>query len=250
MSAAQQALAPVATWLEELVEQCGADETTWAGSLYAFPAADHAAVAAALASSGAWVHVDVIIRPDGSLDGVPPASLSAVRRAAPTAAVEVHVIDLREDRPADGSAGSAAALDAVLAQVLAERPQRLVVPASRWAAADRAAQHLRAAGGQVWVEVPPEGSGTALPGPQDVDGALVMLIEPGSRDEADLQQLALVRALAPTLPVGVDGGVDAAVATACLAAGATHVVSGRALVPSTRTPTASRTDAGSPEEET
>jgi 2-desacetyl-2-hydroxyethyl bacteriochlorophyllide A dehydrogenase len=208
-------------WMAECTGASGA------GSLFAVADADRVAVAAALAARDRWVHVDVILSADGSWHGVPAQTLVAVRHALPHARVEVHLIDL------DGGPGRPRPdrVDDALATVLPQRPQRVVLPAHRCSHGDPALRMVRAAGAQAWVEVRP---GADLPRVQAnlhlVDGALVMLIDPGTREAADLRHLDAVRTLAPHTPVGVDGGVGPANVAACLAAGATHLVSGRGLL--------------------
>jgi pentose-5-phosphate-3-epimerase len=59
---------------------------------------------------------------------------------------------------------------------------------------------------------------------------LVMVLEPGRTGIADPLLCSKVAALAPALPVGVDGGVGEANVDECLRAGATYLVSGRALL--------------------
>jgi len=62
---------------------------------------------------------------------------------------------------------------------------------------------------------------------------LVMLLEPGNQGSSDLTLLAKVAEARERLPVGVDGGIGEADVTQVLAAGASYVVVGRQLFPTT-----------------
>lgn len=57
-----------------------------------------------------------------------------------------------------------------------------------------------------------------------------MLIEPGSRDRARIDRLALVTACPAEMPVSVDGGITEDIAPLCVTAGAQSGVVGRALL--------------------
>ena len=63
-----------------------------------------------------------------------------------------------------------------------------------------------------------------------LDGALLMLVPPGTRQAADATLLTKVETLARTLPVAVDGGVTPEIAHRCRRSGTTFVVSGRSLL--------------------
>ena len=215
-----------------LSTSCGAVLQPWdrppgvstAGSLYALPPASRPAAAALLHAHGHWVHVDVLTEGGRAVGGVEVETLAAVRAALPAARVEVHVIE-RAAGPADPGP------DDLLGRLLAARPQRLVLPPAWCAAESPAARRIRTSGGELWTEVAPSVGIDVVRGLGDaVDGALVMLIEPGTREVADLSRLEAVRQLAGYLPVGVDGGVRLEHTAACLAAGAVHLVSGRALL--------------------
>ena len=88
---------------------------------------------------------------------------------------------------------------------------------------------LRGAGHQVWVEVHPATSDPGVAS-EDVDGALVMFIEPGTKDSADPGQLGKVTELSGRLPVAVDGGITRDLAARCRRHGASYLVSGRGLL--------------------
>ncbi|MGY1692620.1 hypothetical protein [Geodermatophilus sp. SYSU D01105] len=198
--------------------------TSTAGSLYALPPESRPAGATLLHARGHWVHVDVLTAGGRAVGGVAVETLAAVRAALPAARVEVHVIE-RASGPA------APAPDDLLERLLAARPQRLVLPPGWCAAGSPAAHRIRGSGGEVWTEVAPTVAVDVVRGLAGaVDGALVMLIQPGTREAADLSRLDTVRQLAAHLPVGVDGGVRPEHTAACLAAGAVHLVSGRALL--------------------
>jgi len=57
-----------------------------------------------------------------------------------------------------------------------------------------------------------------------------MLIEPGCRDGARIDRLALVTACSAEMPVSVDGGITEDIAPLCVTAGAPSGVVGRALL--------------------
>jgi len=56
-----------------------------------------------------------------------------------------------------------------------------------------------------------------------------MLIEPGTKGDADLASTNVLASMAQEVRVGVDGGVTLSVASSALAAGAEYLVVGRAL---------------------
>ena len=73
--------------------------------------------------------------------------------------------------------------------------------------------------------------GVVAPGVDgQVDGALVMLITPGTKQAADLDQLDKLARLVTKVPVGVDGGVTHRIAKECDDRGASYLVSGRDLL--------------------
>lgn len=191
-----------------------------AGSIYAV--APHLQLSAArlLHAQGRWIHVDVMTEGDRPVGGVPLETLDAVRATLPDAQVEVHLVSRAPGR-----------LDDLLGRVLAARPQRVVLPVSEDGATGALARSVRDRGAQAWAELAP---GASVPDAgalrAEVDGALLMLIRPGTRQDADLARLDVARALAHQLTVGVDGGITAGNTSACVAAGAVHLVSGRALL--------------------
>ncbi|MFD0483268.1 hypothetical protein ACFQ46_11740 [Kineococcus sp. GCM10028916] len=181
-----------------------------AGSLYAVPAEERLAAAHQLDGAGWWVHVDLVLDPSGVSTGVSVETLQLVRESLPQTRLEVHVIDLGP-------------VPTPLDVVLAAQPDRVVLSAGR---CRREGEEVRAAGAQVWVEH----AGSPLPPDLVVDGALVMLIDPGTTQPIDLARLDAVASLPPGLPVGVDGGVGRAHVQALTDAGVQHLVSGRALL--------------------
>ena len=62
-----------------------------------------------------------------------------------------------------------------------------------------------------------------------MDGLLVMLLEPGTQDAADLGLLAKVQTASADAPVGADGGIGEHNLTSVLRAGAGYVVIGGAF---------------------
>lgn len=191
-----------------------------AGSIYAVGAHLQLSAARLLQGQGRWVHVDVMAEGGRPVGGVPLATLDEIRATLPDARVEVHLVSRAPGR-----------LDEVLGRVLGARPQRVVLPLRKHGAMGTLARSVRERGAQVWAEIAPDARVPEAGALRDeVDGALLMLIPPGTRQDADLTRLDAVRALAPHLAVGVDGGVDSDNTSSCVAAGAVHLVSGRALL--------------------
>lgn len=196
-----------------------------AGSLYAVAPALQLAAARLLHEQARWVHVDVIVEGGRPVGGVALDLLAGVRTALPGARLEVHVI--RRD-------AAPFSVDRVLDRVLATGPQRVILPLDLCGTTAALPRRVRYEGAQAWAEIAP---GARIGQPRTLvdgtDGALVMLIPPGTRQDADPARLAAVRALTSYLPVGVDGGVGPQNTPDCLAAGAVHLVSGRALLGAT-----------------
>lgn len=195
---------------------------TISGSVYAVPAANRLQAARLLTSHGHRVHVDLIIDADGSHAGVTPEELLLMHKTSPGARFDVHLIlppgDMKRPVWSAAEASIRAAAN-VKAEFFALAPR--VMPDFADALED-----LRTKGVPIWAEVP---IGDDLTGIRRADGALVMLIESGTRSPADRTQLRKVARLARNTPVGIDGGVTAAVAAEGLEAGAEVIVSGRAL---------------------
>lgn len=100
------------------------------------------------------------------------------------------------------------------------------------------AEAIRAQGASPWLAVAPATPLALLaPALRAVDGILLMLIEPGTTQSADLTRLDAVAALRVAgasdgrdeLPFGVDGGLGPDVLGRALAAGVRYCVVGRAL---------------------
>lgn len=190
------------------------------GSLYAVPRALRLEAARALDEARCRVHVDVVLGPDGH-QGVGWAELYAVREALPGAVIDLHLIVLH-GRPGDDEALAVRAAQELRLATLAT-----AAPVIRRNRAGLDA--VRARGTALFEQVTPGTPGTGEPH-DHLDGALVMLVTPGTtREPADADALTTVETLARTLPVGVDGGVTPEIARRCRDLGAELVVSGRHL---------------------
>lgn len=192
-----------------------------AGSLYAAEPRRRLAAARAMVHAGLQIHLDVITRPDGRADGVLADEVHALRVALPDAPIELHLIDLTEglDR-----------LVSSLATVIGIGPTRVHLPAAAWDRRPDTIHQVRSSGAELWQEIASAADvAPEIAQPSEIDGALMMLIPPGSHEPADLRRLELVTELRTRLPVGVDGGVDEHNFEACIRAGAVHLVSGRGL---------------------
>lgn len=232
---------PQAAWVSEL------PEGSVYGSLYAAPEGEREAAADRFAAAGLPMHLDVILDRDttGALvhRGIATAEMRELGARHPDSLLEVHLIVLADARHAAGTALAAelrAEISAVLEAAAAVGAQRAALPAEVAGDAQLTAD-FRAAGGEVWTVLEPGDEPAAHPaanpaaGPAAMsstgaDGALVMLIEPGTRQAARPELLDRIPQLAPTVQVGVDGGVDAVIARRAIALGAHHVIVGRALL--------------------
>lgn len=195
-----------------------------AGSLFAVEAGRRLEAARLLDARGHRIHVDVILTNSGGQRGVSLGCLQAVREECPSAELDVHIIVppgpvdvpvLDAVRTAVNVAGRAGVTLIAMPNDLASLPGLAVV-----------IDHYRESGGKVWAEVSPGDDG---PVSDCTDGALVMLIPPGTLEDADPSLLDRVPAFRERVPVGVDGGVTEGIARKALAAGASHVVAGRSL---------------------
>lgn len=206
-----------------------------AGSLYAVPPELRTHAAHVLADANVAIHLDVIIDTDGDQVGVSLEDLLRVRAERPDARVDVHIIVLELALGATETRQSTrrvrrTLLDtlAVSATIRAERvsasPTLLNIEPDAWA-------RVRSSGAEVWAEIVPGDDGMTLP--DGADGALVMFIRPGTVDQAAPDRLQVIAELAQTMPVGADGGITAELAQRCVEAGASVVVSGRALLTTT-----------------
>jgi pentose-5-phosphate-3-epimerase len=192
-----------------------------AGSVYAAPPGLRISAAQELSVAGLDVHVDVMAESEGLPAGVSMAELADIVAAVGPSRVELHLI------------GSAEFVDTKLLRILQLRPAKVFLP---WDAfTERRADALRAAGSSAWISLWTEWDGTVAPRwAATPDGALVMLIEPGSRDRCRVDRLGIVTAFAsedPGMPVIVDGGITEDIAPLCVTAGVDSMVVGRALLP-------------------
>lgn len=202
---------------------------TISGSVYAVPASLRVEAARVLTNQGHRVHVDFIFADDGSAAGVTPEDLLRMSKEVPGARFDAHLILPEQDLTEavlKAAASAIHALEQVRAETFALSPQAVETFADLL-------RSLRERKVAIWTEIP---VGTD-PHPTDLnhpDGALVMLIESGTRNEADRSQLRKVTALSKTTNVGIDGGVTATLAAEGRAAGANVIVSGRALFETTK----------------
>lgn len=220
---------PHAEWLDDL------PEGTVYGSLYAAPAGERAAVADRFAAAGLPMHLDVILDRDASgalvHRGIVAAELHELGERHPDSLLEVHVIVLAGAKRAAESGSEAelrAEVSAVLSIAAAVGAQRAALPADMATDALLTCE-FREAGGEVWTVLETGDAPAILPA-SGIDGALVMLIEPGTRESARPELLDRIPNLAPSVQVSVDGGVNAAIARHAIALGAHHVIVGRALL--------------------
>lgn len=188
-----------------------------AGSLLAAGSAPLVETGRALVDAGAWCHVDVM---DGIFTphrGLPATSLRELAEAG-CGPLDAHLM-LADPEP-------------VLASVLRHPPDRVTVHLESSGSPEAAARRIRDAGSSPWLAISPRTPYLACVDHLDAfDGALVMLVSPGSRNTAaDLNLLTKVRQLQERIPVGVDGGVTTANVHQCLQAGARYLVSGRSLL--------------------
>jgi pentose-5-phosphate-3-epimerase len=195
------------------------------GSVYAVPSPFRPAAAAALAANRCRVHADVILDRAGTHRGVTWSELADIRREVPAARLDLHLIALGEAEQDNLLAEEQRALAAV---VELGAVGIAVSPASISRHRDRV-KALRGAGHQVWIEVHPARRDPGVAS-EDVDGALVMFIEPGTTDSADPGQLSKVAELSGRLPVAVDGGITRELAVRCREHGASYLISGRGLL--------------------
>ena len=196
------------------------------GSVYAVEPALRVEAATQLAAANCRIHADVILGPDARHRGVSWDELAAIRHAIPTGRIDLHLILLGQSvgpvRIAEERLAITTALD-IGAEFITVNRQSLTLHAAELAAA-------RAAGMNLWLELPPARSGAAAPS-IDIDGVLVMLIQPGTKQAANAAHLAKVERLATQgMTVGVDGGVTRDIAAHSLQHGARYTVSGRDLL--------------------
>lgn len=166
---------------------------------------------------GLWIHADVFA--DASM-GV---SLDLITGLVDTGVgpVDVHLL----------TADASDALDVVCRPGVA----RITMPFEGMGDIETHASRVRDVGARPWLAVAP---GTPLGAYREhlahVDGVLVMLIEPGTKNSADLTQLTKVEQRQRDRAAGVDGGVDEANLGAILDAGTEYVVIGHRLFTNSR----------------
>jgi pentose-5-phosphate-3-epimerase len=205
-------MTPSLPFNEPLVERlCDAGTVDIAGSLYAVPEHDRAAAAHLLSRRGLWIHADVFA------DASAGVSLDLIAELAEdgTGPIDVHLL-------------TSAALD-VLDRVCRPGIARITVPFEGIGDIEAVCARIRGAGAQPWLAVAP---GTQIEHCRDalthVDGLLVMLIPPGTKQSADLANLTKVDT-GRARRTGVDGGVHENNVESILAAGTRYVVVGRRL---------------------
>ncbi|WP_157521114.1 hypothetical protein [Microbacterium sp. Leaf159] len=194
-----------------------------AGSLFAAPAHERLDAAHALHAEGLAVHVDLIVRQDGTHRGVTPAQVRAVRSELPHASIDLHLIV--EGDPRDSH--THAAIEEAIHMGLDLGVERISLSRELLDCYHSALQDARQRGLAVWCELPHDAPADPVAG---ADGLLIMLIRPGTTEAADPAGLTTVRALAGRVPVGVDGGVTETLARECADLGASPIISGRALL--------------------
>jgi pentose-5-phosphate-3-epimerase len=207
----------------EMLSRGRASNVTLSGSLLGVPAARRHEAAKELWSNGAWVHADVL---EGSYAHQPGVSLSEIeelhRLNAPT--LDVH---LMVDDPAEACRRLPSGLGRITVQIAAGLSPAEIVAAARsrtesvWLAVDETYDS------EVLDELIAATRGL------DVAGILVMLTPPGQPGKrAGLERIEEVRRLHRNCEhqLAVDGDVNAQNFDAVVAAGATYLVSGRALL--------------------
>lgn len=203
---------PVPSFNTDLAGRLGAAGVDLAGSLYAVPAEDREAAAQLLGRRGHWIHADVFA------DARAGVSLTLITRLAELGVgpIDVHLLDR-------------GAMDA-LPIVCRAGITRITVPHEGTDDVEAVAARIRAVGADPWLAIAPgtrvEDCADAL---RHVEGLLVMLIQPGTKDTADPGLLDKVQTVHGQRPAGVDGGVDETTIDRILAAGTSYVVVGRRL---------------------
>ncbi|MBO0701814.1 MAG: ribulose-phosphate 3-epimerase [Candidatus Dormibacteraeota bacterium] len=149
-----------------------------------------------------------------------PDTVKAVRRAAPSIPIEAHLMIERPEQWIEEFVHAGA--DWVIPHVEA------------MSAAHRTLVAIKEAGGHPGVALrpgtPPEAVSELVP---LVEMLLCMTVEPGFGGQAFIPQspgkLRRLRALAPDLPIEVDGGIDVRTTPAVVEAGATLLVAGSSV---------------------
>ncbi len=198
-----------------------------------------AAAREVFAAGATWVHVDVCdgsIEASRALSSLGPASIRAVRDAAPELLIDVHLYT--RDPEAHFASMAAAGADRITFQMemmgALDSPDALARAQAR---ASELAHSIRAAGCRVGVCIAPSTPAEVV-GPLcdagEVDLVDVLAVLPGIGGQPfqppALDKVRALRARHPDLPyLLVDGGIDAATAPLVAAAGANALVSGSYL---------------------
>lgn len=194
-----------------------------AGSVYAAPPQRRSEFAAELVDAGLGVHVDVMAESEGLPAGVSLDECHEISERIGPSRLEIHLI------------GSAEFAENTLPALLDLQPARVFLP---WAAfTARRAAEIRAAGSTAWITIWQEWTdrrrGEEPHWHAPPDGALVMLIEPGTSAHCRPARLGIAASYATWLPVIVDGGITEDIAPLCVTAGVEAMVVGRALLAET-----------------
>ena len=218
MNTVNGAFPVVADWWRSLNARVG-------GSLFAVAPSLQILAARALVAADCTVHVDLILDEAGKHVGVSLDEFEAVMAEVPKAFADVHLM-LGE------GAGHGEAADREIVRLLARLQElqiaHLSVSRDMWRDHADAIARVRKAGIPVWLEIPPDDDGADIPAL--ADGVLVMFIQPGTTGAADPTCLEKIPAITDHYVVGVDGGITSSLARACADAGASYIVSGRALL--------------------
>ncbi|WP_336946029.1 hypothetical protein [Asaia sp. HN010] len=199
---------------EDVIHLAQEKGVTLAGSLYAAPTQQRLAMAHALDHAQLWSHVDFF---SPGAEGVDLATLDAIL-AENHGPLDAHLLDN----------GAFNWFEDLSARAL----NRLTLPLETDADLHGAIATLRMRGISPWLALAPHSTlAEAEPFLDAVDGVLVMLIAPGTKDSASLSLLEKNRALrARRVTSGVDGGVTAETLPMIVEAGASYLVIGRSLL--------------------
>jgi ribulose-phosphate 3-epimerase len=149
-----------------------------------------------------------------------PDTVKAVRGVAPSLVIEAHLMIERPEAWVEDFARAGA--------------DWIIVHVEAMSAAHRTLMAIREAGAHPAVALrpgtPPEAVSELIP---LVEMLLCMTVEPGFGGQAFIREspgkLRRLRALAPDVPIEVDGGIDARTAPAVVEAGATLLVAGSSV---------------------
>ncbi|NVN03533.1 MULTISPECIES: beta/alpha barrel domain-containing protein [Asaia] len=199
---------------EPIIQLARKEKICLGGSLYAAPAHERLAMADALARAHLWAHADFFAP---GAEGVDLTTMDAIL-AREHGLLDAHLLNN----------------DALVwFDSLATRPlDRLTLPLETDADLHSAIATLRHRRISPWLALAPQSTiAEAEPFLESVDGVLVMLIAPGTKDAASLSLLDKNRALrARGVTNGVDGGVTAETLPRIVQAGASYLVIGRSML--------------------